>query len=108
MLSWQPRPYRLNERLAIQRGVFLCPGDVSRDFLDNLSETGNFKRLEIEIPPNCRQDVRQLLLRLNINSEVLFPGLQGLAMSLNDRLLQLHQLVDNGEAYVSWIGRSFD
>src|SRR5262245_41395908 len=27
-------PYRLNERLAIQRGVFLCPGDVRKSFLD--------------------------------------------------------------------------
>jgi hypothetical protein len=99
-------PYRLNERLAIQRGVFLCPGNVTKSFLENLRATGSIKGYAIKILEGYRQSLRNLLLKLNINSEVLFPGLQGLAESLNDRLFQLHGLVENGTIDISCIGRS--
>ena len=29
-------PYRINKRLAIQQGTFLCPGDIAYSFVDNL------------------------------------------------------------------------
>ncbi|HEY7531779.1 MAG TPA: FRG domain-containing protein [Nitrospiraceae bacterium] len=84
-------PYRLNERLAIQHGVFLCPGHVGRSFLDNLRaiDLPKSDAIEIEIQSGCRGDLRELLHRQNIDSEVLFPGLQGLAMSLRDRIPEL-------------------
>src|SRR2546421_4497815 len=30
-------PFWMNQRLSIQQGVFLCPGDVSIPFMENLS-----------------------------------------------------------------------
>ena len=29
-------PFRLNERLTIQKGVFMCPGNVTVPFEENL------------------------------------------------------------------------
>jgi FRG domain len=101
-------PYRLNERLAIQRGVFLCPGNVTKSFLDNLNATGSIDAYAIEVSKDYGQSLRGLLLELNINCEVLFPGLQGLGQSLRDRLSQLYHLVEDGTIDISCIGRSSD
>lgn len=54
-------PYRLNERLAIQRSIFLCPGDVSKSFVDTLAAIDAIDSVhEIEIHPNLttRKTVR--------------------------------------------------
>ena len=29
-------PFRLNERLTIQQGIFICPGDINKSFSENL------------------------------------------------------------------------
>jgi hypothetical protein len=61
---------------------------------------------EIEIHPNYRSGLGELLLRLNISAEVLFPGLQGFAMPLHDRVRQLHELTEGKAIDVSCIGRA--
>lgn len=81
-------PLRINKRLALQRGVFLCPGDVRKSFVDNLealSNPGKRARL-LCIRPSARDSLLRLLYRLNIDEEVIFPGIEGLGTALRDRL----------------------
>jgi hypothetical protein len=84
-------PHRINKRLTIQQGVFLCPGDVRRSFAQNLrallsyrepkSET-NFIKIEITVCREQRNRILRRLLNMNMNEAVLFPGLEGFARSL--------------------------
>lgn len=86
-------PRRLSDRLVIQQGVFLCPGDVSRTFEENLiallspakpESKDNFIKINIEA--SDQRDVRKHILlrlqRMNMNRATLFPGLDGFAESL--------------------------
>jgi len=84
-------PYNLNERLVIQQGVFLCPGDVSKPFKDNLTavfrsnETeDNLLNFKIKIIDNLklRKEIIHSLHRMNMNRYTLFPGLDGFAKSM--------------------------
>lgn len=105
-------PSRLNERLAVQRGKFLFPCNMSKSFESNLCSTFDFpfdtletkyatviksqKMEEIVSDLNmcpsvikinlsnkwCREAIRDLYT-MNINSASLFPGLEGFAKSLS-------------------------
>lgn len=81
-------PYRLNERLVIQQGVFLVPGDASKSFEDNLSKivdsktSRNFIKLQISLTPASRRDILTRLVRMNVSNATLFPGLDGFTRSL--------------------------
>lgn len=79
-------PFRLNERLRIQKGTFLAPGDVSQGFMDNLLaiEGHDDKKnvLKIVLPARVRADALEKLHYMNISSTSLFPGLDGYARSL--------------------------
>lgn len=86
-------PYKFNERLIIQQGVFLCPGDIRKPFEENLG--GPFSRAELRanlrkyvIKNNraLRKDILYNLHRMNMNRATLFPGLQGFAESLSTLL----------------------
>lgn len=77
--------FRLNQRITIQQGTFLVPGDITKSFYENLSATLKLydieyfdftvtKELKLEIVENLRQ--------MNINNAVLFPGLDGFSKSL--------------------------
>lgn len=79
-------PFRLNERLRLQRGVFLAPLDVNTPFVDNLrampgyQDRANLAR--IVIPPDIVTKLRQQLFEMTITRRTLFPGLDGYAQSL--------------------------
>jgi hypothetical protein len=82
-------PYRLNERLTIQQGLFLCPGDVSKPFERNLAallgespDSAVMTKLLISNEPQFRRDILTQLHRMNMNASTLFPGLDGFARSL--------------------------
>lgn len=79
-------PFRLNERLTIQKGVFMCPGDVTLSFEENLRFlTGWNKKqniVKIIIPQKFRRDILDILHDMNISRATLFPGLDGFAKSL--------------------------
>jgi hypothetical protein len=81
--------YRLNERLAVQQGLFVCTGDVSRPFEQNLARTlpadhaQALHRLNIQTDAAARRDILVRLSRMNISRTTLFPGLDGFAQSLN-------------------------
>ena len=88
-------PHRLNERLAYQRGAFLCPGDFTVSFMQNLDE---FKRstdqkaavIKFIISTGGLGEIRdEALLKLdlmNVNRVTLFPGLDGFAQSFESRI----------------------
>lgn len=109
-------PYHLNDRLIMQQGVFLCPGAVCSRFEDNLAnlqydEVSGLrvpapdaaKRLfsvDISTSPQTKKEILQQLLRMNISSSTLFPGLQGFARSLEAALALPHTL-QYGDKYES-------
>lgn len=80
-------PFRLNERLTLQRGVFMCPGNVGQSFEDNLKALPDWDKeqnlYQLVIPPSMRQAGLKDLLDMNISRATLFPGLDGFARSLS-------------------------
>jgi hypothetical protein len=107
-------PDRLNERMAIQKGLFLFPKKISSSFMDNLAATfnhsagkfskeveiktrkGEIKRniysnrfppvLKIILPKGIHARALDDLDEMNINAGTLFPGLEGFARSLAQHL----------------------
>src|SRR5262249_31945505 len=90
--------FHLSERLIFQQGLFLCPGDASASFLDNLRElkgwnlNENIIKLQLNLQNEAVHECAQALIRMNVDSSVLFPGVDGFARSLGERLSLLHDL----------------
>lgn len=99
---WPVNPFRLNERLVIQQGDFLCQGDISKTFEENLaavlpnakkdSDCKLFKYV-IKSGKKERKEILLNLHRMNINRATLFPGLDGFAQSLKTLLVSPHNLL---------------
>lgn len=83
-------PFRLSERLTIQQGTFLCPGDVKRSFLDNLRAMQLLDRalVKLVIPVVVRNRALEELRLMNITRASVFPGLEGFAHSLRQVLVE--------------------
>jgi hypothetical protein len=83
-------PYRLNERLTVQQGVFLMPGDLTLTLESNLASMslphGSIRRVDVELGRDTRKEFLLNLYRMNISRATLFPGLEGYAESLRTRL----------------------
>ena len=87
-------PYKFNERLVVQQGVFLCPGDISEKFEDNLvnmfdspGELNNcVKKYIFTYNVKLKKEILFYLQKMNMNRATLFPGLEGFACSLNSFL----------------------
>jgi hypothetical protein len=85
-------PRHFHERHRIQQGVFLCPGDVAATFQQNLDQitsgTPAAKLVQLQIRMTRQERNRALseLARANVTRASLFPGLDGFAQSLNQRL----------------------
>ena len=84
-------PFRLNERLVIQQGVFLFPGDISKPFDDNLvalliNPKEKLIKYTIKADASIKREILYHLHRMNINRATLFPGLDGFAQSLKTLL----------------------
>jgi hypothetical protein len=85
-------PYRLNERLTIQHGLFLLANHALFPFHNCLAglllHANRQSRLsarwlhKIVVAPQVRADVLRSLDKVNINSTTLFPGLDGFCQSL--------------------------
>ena len=95
-------PFRLNERLIIQQGGFLCPGDVRSDFEANLkglagwNSRGNVLKVVLHLSASLRREGMEDLLRMNVSRASLFPGLDGFAGSIAQRLPLLRSLASMG------------
>jgi FRG domain len=88
------KPYRFNDRLIIQQGAFLCPGDVSLPFEDNMEAVlfqsdspDKLIKFTIANDSTLRQKIIRHLHHMNMNTATLFPGLVGFAQSLRTLLL---------------------
>jgi hypothetical protein len=81
-------PFRMNHRLTAQQGLFLCPGNIEKSFMENLTQNidqedrKNIKR--IAIPTTLKDKVLTELWYMNINSATLLPDLGGFAEYLSD------------------------
>ncbi len=86
------RPFRMNERLTIQRGLFLCANQPLLSFHRCLAallvhrrrrdQTSDQWLHKFVVAPEARLDVLRILDKMNINFATLFPGLDGFCQSL--------------------------
>lgn len=95
-------PFRLAERSVIQQGIFLCPGDISipfeenLEFLDDRSSKDKFVKIEIKTDLEQRKNILRRLHRMNMNRATLFPGIEGFGQSLKT-LLVIPQILSSYE-----------
>jgi hypothetical protein len=86
MFACPQNPFMLNERLTIQKGIFMCPGDVTKPFEDNLCNLQGWKEkqnvVEIIISRQLRRKALDKLYDMNISRAALFPRLDGFTQSL--------------------------
>lgn len=79
-------PFRMNERLTIQKGTSLVPSDLSKRFEKNLSNMSGYEKMthlkRIIIPRSIRSDAMESLFNMNISRATLYPGLDGFSSSL--------------------------
>jgi hypothetical protein len=78
--------FQLNQRLRVQKGVFLCPGDPTKDLEENIKSLPGWQSRDnvrkIKVPVSWRTQVLRDLFYMNISRTSLFPGLDGYAQSL--------------------------
>lgn len=92
-------PYFLNERLAIQRGVFLVQSSIKKSLGENfvtlLSNNGVAEssesekplwKIRIEFDVERRKEILRRLYDMRISRETLFPDMDGFAKSLWARI----------------------
>jgi FRG domain len=135
---FEVQPFRMNERLAVQQGIFLCPLSADVSFLDSLAatfglEASDFAQTEVLgvdqfyerfkdaktqediavikllLPQSVQYDVLEDLWHMNVTAASLFPGLDGLARSL-DYFLRIDALWDikyKSGALENKVGRFF-
>lgn len=93
-------PYFFNSRLNIQQGVFLCTGDVTASYEENLlaleecCSSDSVIKIWCHMTMDRKLEALKELHRMNIHRESLFPGLDGFAQALAHRLwmyLKFHQ-----------------
>jgi hypothetical protein len=88
----------LNERLTIQQGLFLCPGDISSSFEDNMSvmegwdNEVNVLKLRMTLTPEGAIDFARNLKVMNLGCAALFPGLDGFARSIGQHIFHYRDL----------------
>jgi len=79
-------PFRLNERLRVQKGIFLMPGDGAISFKENFEalpghdNAANAEKIIIRY--ECRKKILRDLFYMNVSRTSLFPGIDGYAKSL--------------------------
>jgi FRG domain len=97
-------PFGLNERLTIQQGIFLCPGNVGCSFVANLKEMGGWDssdhvlKLKLQLKLGQLIEFAKMLRRMNISSAALFPGLDGMARSLGEHIFHYDELAEPDDA----------
>jgi hypothetical protein len=101
------KPRICNERISRQQGLFVIPSSISLPFMDLLANhcdmanplTTDYKDfarmtnvsqfinecglIKFTIPNDLRYDLTRALQQMNISAETMYPGLEGLAQSVN-------------------------
>jgi hypothetical protein len=87
-------PYRLNERLVVQQGLFLCSGDISASFEKNLGAMfgtdppiDRAVKIILKFELAAWKEALIYLQRMNMTAATLFPGLDGFAQSLRTQMV---------------------
>ncbi len=80
-------PFFTNERLAIQKGVFVFSLNLRRRFHDLLIENKKVV-VQLTIPAQLFSAIRTKLNDFNCNSRVLFPGIDGYARYYKNHTFQ--------------------
>jgi hypothetical protein len=84
-------PFKMNQRLIPQQGLFLCGTHNTKRLQDILAsypkESVRDPVQKLVIDASYRREAMQDLYRMNINRATLFPGLDGFAQSLTHELL---------------------
>jgi hypothetical protein len=86
-------PRTANERLLVQQGLFVLPLNIANSFMANLDAVQNcgwgpFNLLhKIVIPKSARLTALEDLYRMNVTFASLYPGLEGYARSIANRVL---------------------
>jgi FRG domain-containing protein len=95
---YHQNPLRLNERLSIQQGVFLCQGAINATFIENLKamkgwdNPDNIIKLALDLNRGQTEQFAEMLKRMNLSSAALFPGLDGFARSIGEQPLHYKKL----------------
>jgi hypothetical protein len=95
-------PLRLNQRLILQRGIFLCPGDISVGFQQNIEAMDdwdsqlNLVKLVLDLDRKGHEQFANHLKQMNMTSALLFPGFDGFAFSLRELILHYENLARHG------------
>lgn len=84
------KPLRLNRRLTLQQGLFLCQRNMEMTFEKNLRSQDTEEEVKksvfkLILSPNMRKAAINDLHRMNVNRVSLFQDLDGFAMSLKDQ-----------------------
>ena len=102
-------PGLLHPRLHLQQGLFLCPGNVKESFMGNiLFPYHNQKKIEGIKKVVCNLSTSELhtqfmrLRRMNITHESLFPGLDGLARSMEYQISFYRELATRIKKHEGW------
>jgi hypothetical protein len=96
------RPFRSNERIHVQQGLFLCPANVNMTFEGNLramfSDLNETKAhiFRIRLKTKLYRRIMDDLRAMNISAETLYPGLGGFAASLKDLLYLPDRILEEG------------
>jgi hypothetical protein len=97
-------PFYLNDRVIVQQGTFLCPGNVTEPFEKNLcalldNYKDNPKSIVHKLIINCelKKDILRHLQGMNINRASIYPGLEGFATSLKTLLVAPKIFLDPGK-----------
>ena len=84
-------PYRMNERLTIQQGCFMCPGDLRLTFQENLlalvDSPSEKPVIKLVIDSRVYREALDDLYLMNVTTATLFPGIDGYAQSLKQEFL---------------------
>jgi len=79
-------PRLITERITVQKGLFLCPGNPKYAFSENIKNMNKFNDkkniIRLVIPKRKRKEYLAKLYGMNITHATLFPGLDGFAYSL--------------------------
>jgi hypothetical protein len=83
------RPFRSNDRVHAQQGLFLCPTDITRTFDENLremvdSQEAKKRIIKLKIRKSLHRQILAELRAMNISYETLYPGLEGFAKCMKD------------------------